>query len=132
MKMAQTTKQLQCLQKGGPFKVVDVPRPQPEPDQVLIRQHAVALNGLDWKQRDIGVLVERWPHVLGIESAGVVEAVGSDVHDLNVGDEVLAWAAGRAHAQSWGGAFQERIIMPAYLTAKKPKNLTLEQAASLP
>lgn len=120
------------MQKGGPFKIVDVPRPHPESDQVVVRQRVVALNGLDQKQRDIGVLVERWPHVLGIESAGDVEAVGTDVDNLQPGDEVLAWAAGRAHAQNWGGAFQECITMPAYLTAKKPKNLTLEQAASLP
>jgi hypothetical protein len=81
-----TTAQLQCLEKGGPFEIVHVPKPSLSPDQVLIQQRVVALNGLDWKQRDFGILVSRWPHVLGIEGAGVVEAVGSEVKSLRVGD----------------------------------------------
>ena len=87
---SETTAQLQCLQKGGPLKIAQIPKPILAPDQVLIHQRVIALNALDWKQRDFGVLVERWPHVLGIEGAGVVEAVGSDVKDLQPGDEVTA------------------------------------------
>lgn len=132
VEVPKTTAQLQCLQKGGPFEIVQVPMPEPEPDQVLIRQRVIALNGLDQKQRDIGVLVEHWPHVLGIEGAGIIEAVGSNVVDLKPGDEVTAWAAGRAHNQPWGGSFQERIVVPASFVAKRPKNISLEEAASLP
>lgn len=128
----ETTAQLQCLQKGGPFELVHIPIPRLGSDQVLIRQRVIALNGLDQKQRDIGVLVEHWPHVLGIEGAGTIEAVGSNVVNLKPGDEVLAWAAGRAHNEPWGGSFQERVVVPACFVAKKPKNISLEEAASLP
>lgn len=127
-----TSAQLQCLQQGGPFKIVQVPTPKPEADQVLIRQKVIALNGLDQKQRDFGVLVEHWPHVLGIEGAGVIEAVGANVVDLKPGDEVTALAAGRAHNEPWGGSFQERVVVPACYVAKKPRNISLEEAASFP
>jgi NADPH:quinone reductase-like Zn-dependent oxidoreductase len=120
------------MQKGGPFKVVAVPVPVPKPDQILVLQKAIALNDLDRKQRDIGILIEEWPHVLGIEGAGVVEAVGSDVSNFRPGDEVLCLAGGEAHGEKWGGAYQERYVMPVSLVAKKPRNISIEEAASLP
>ena len=127
---AEMTAQLQCMQQGGPFKIMRVPKPALAPDEVLIRQRVIALNLIDAKQRDLGILISRWPHVLGIEGAGVIETVGSDVRDLKPGDEVLAWEAGGTF--SWGGAFQERVAVPASFVAKKPKNITLNEAASLP
>ncbi|MCJ1389926.1 hypothetical protein MMC18_002783 [Xylographa bjoerkii] len=120
---AETTAQLQCMQQGGPFKVVHVPKPALAPEEVLVRQRVIALNLVDTKMRDLGILVPRWPHVLGIEGAGVIEAVGSEVRDLQPGDEVAGWE---------GGAFQERVAVPAHFLAKKPKNIKLEEAASLP
>jgi NADPH:quinone reductase-like Zn-dependent oxidoreductase len=129
---AEMTAQLQCEQQGGPFKIVHVPKPALAPDEVLIRQRVIALNLIDVKQRDTGVLVPRWPHVLGIEGAGVIEAIGSEVHDLQTGDEVAAWEGSGAYKVSWGGAFQERVAVPAFFVAKKPKNISLEEAASLP
>lgn len=120
------------MQKGGPFQVVQVPKPSVKPDQVLIRQEFVGLNGLDWKQRDSGLFIDSWPHVLGVEGAGVIEAVGSDIKHLQPGDEVTAWEVGMAHSEDWGGAYQEHLVMPANYVAKKPSNIRLEQAASLP
>ncbi len=129
---AETTAQLQYMQQGGPFKIVHVPMPVLAPEEVLIRQRVIALNLVDAKQRDLGLLIPRWPHVLGIEGAGIIEAVGSEVRGLQPGDEVLGWEAGGAHELSWGGAFQERVVMPASFVAKRPKNISLEEAASLP
>ncbi|OCK73858.1 putative quinone oxidoreductase [Lepidopterella palustris CBS 459.81] len=129
---AETTAQLQYMQKGGPFKIVHVPKPTLAPGEVLIRQRVIAFNLVDVKQRDLGVLVPRWPHVLGIEGAGIIESVGSDVRDLQPGDEVAGVQGGGAHDVSWGGAFQERVAVPAPFVAKKPKNISLKEAASLP
>ena len=128
----ETTAQLQCMQKGGPFKIVDVPIPTLAPDQVLIRQHVIALNLVDVKQRDLGIVLSHWPRLLGLEGSGVIETVGSEVHDLQLGAEVMAWEPGRPYVDSWGGAFQELVAVPAFLVAKKPKNISLEEAASLP
>ena len=129
---AEMTAQLQCMQQGGPFKIVHVPKPALALDEVLIRQRVIALNLVDAKQRDLGILIRHWPRVLGIEGAGVIEAVGSEVRDLQPGDEVAGWEGSGAHLVSWGGAFQERVAVPAHFVAKKPKNISLEQAASLP
>lgn len=129
----QTYSQLQCIKQGGPFEVVQAVKPAKlEPDQVLVRQTVIALNGLDWKQRDFGILVETWPHVLGIEGAGVVDSVGSKVQRLQPGDEVMCWASGMAHGATWGGAYQEYIVMPACYVAKRPGNISMTEAASLP
>lgn len=130
--LGETTAQLQCMQKGGPFQIIQVPRPSLKPDQVLIRQVFVGLNGLDWKQRDSGMFIPRWPHVLGVEGAGVIEEVGSEVKHLQPGDEVAAWEVGVAAGEEWGGAYQEHLVMPVCYVAKKPSNISLEQAASLP
>lgn len=126
------TVQLQCMQRGGPFKLVEAPKQSLTPDKVLIRQRVIAFNLIDVKQRDFGILVPRWPHVLGIEGAGIVEAVGSDVRDIQPGDEVMAWESGALDGYSWGGAFQKHVAVPAIHVSKKPKNISLEEAASLP
>ena len=120
------------MQQGGPLKVVHVPRTEPAAGEVLVRQRVIAFNLIDVKQRDLGLLVTRWPRVLGVEGAGIVEKVASDVHDLQVGDEVAGWEGGGAHEASWGGAYQERVAVPAGLLTRKPKNISLEEAASLP
>lgn len=126
---SQTTSKLLLLQKGGPFEVRKEPQHSVKPDQVLIRQRAIALNGLDLLQRDLGVNIPSWPYVLGVEGAGIIEAVGSEVKDFQIDDEVLAW---ELSVEGWGGAYQEHVVVPARFVAKRPKNLTLEQAASLP
>jgi NADPH:quinone reductase-like Zn-dependent oxidoreductase len=128
----ETTAQLQCMQKGGPFQIVHVPKPALAPGEVLVRQHVIALNGIDAKQRDLGLAIPHWPRVLGIEGAGVIEAVGAKVRDFQPGDEVTGWMGSGANEDIWGGAYQERVAVQAYFVAKKPKNISLEEAASLP
>lgn len=130
--MAETNAQLQLLQKGGPFKLVQAPMPTTGPGDVLIRQRVIAFNPLDVKMRDYGFGVQQWPGVLGTEGAGVVEAVGSDVRHLQPGDEVGAWEFGPDSEGAAGGGFQEVLAIPGHFVVKKPKNISLEEAASLP
>lgn len=130
--MVETTAQLQLLQKGGPFRIAQVRKPTPAPDEVLIRQRVIAFNLVDAKQRDHGLGITNFPRVLGVEGAGIVEAAGSDVRHVLPGDEVAAWEGSGALADVWGGAFQERVAVPGYLVARKPSNISLEEAASLP
>jgi NADPH:quinone reductase-like Zn-dependent oxidoreductase len=123
-----TVQQLQLPQRGERLTVVSVERPTPSPDEVCIRAKAVALNPLDWKNRAFGIVVPAWPAVLGVDGAGIVEAVGDAVKDFKVGDEVLSLCGMAARA----GAFQEIITVPVNLVAKKPASLSFEEAASLP
>jgi NADPH:quinone reductase-like Zn-dependent oxidoreductase len=88
----------------------------------------VGLNGLDWKNRAFGIMIQAWPAVLGVDAAGVVEAVGDEVTAFQPGDEVFSLAGMEPKA----GAFQELFTVPAHFVGKKPSALTFEQAASLP
>ena len=81
------------------LKVVEVPRPEPGPGQVLVRVQAASNNPGEAKIRD-GLLAERWPSTFpsgqGSDLAGVVAAVGPDVTAFHPGDEVLGWTDNRA------------------------------------
>jgi NADPH:quinone reductase-like Zn-dependent oxidoreductase len=81
------------------LKVVDVPRPEPGPGQVLVQVKAASINPGEAKIRE-GLLAERWPSTFpsgqGSDLAGVVAAVGPDVTAFHPGDEVLGWTDNRA------------------------------------
>ncbi|MCJ1288162.1 hypothetical protein MMC26_007517 [Xylographa opegraphella] len=67
-------------QKGGPFSVGERPTPEPGPNEVLIEVKAVALNPVDYYQRDFGMPpVPVYPAVVGSDAAGIVAKVGSKV-----------------------------------------------------
>lgn len=108
--------------------MASIPKPKPGPNEVSIRLRAVALNPLDWKRLCFGFMVDRWPVVLGTDGAGIVEAVGQGVNKLKEGDEVFSLFGHDSRAAS----FQEISVVPEMFAAKKPSNLTFEEAASLP
>ncbi|KAK7417362.1 hypothetical protein QQX98_004639 [Neonectria punicea] len=126
--MANTMLQYQATQKGGPFALATVPRPQPEPTDVCIRIKAVALNPLDWKMMTRGEMVQQWPATFGLDAAGMVEQVGDLVTTFQPGDEVFALCG-------IGGktaGFQEVVTVPQHFVAKKPQSTTFEEVAALP
>ena len=108
--------------------MASIPKPNPGPNEVSIRLRAIALNPLDWKRLCFGYMIDSWPAVLGTDGAGVVEAVGQGVVKFKKGDEVLSLFGHDSRAAS----FQEISIVPEMFVAKKPMNLTFEEAASLP
>lgn len=76
--------------KGQPFRVADAPMPKPKPDHVVVKNHAIAINPVDWKVQDYGVFIQQWPTILGCDVAGEVAEVGSEVKGFKVGDRVVA------------------------------------------
>jgi hypothetical protein len=74
--MSKTVLQYQTPKQGAPLTEVSIPQPTPGPNEICIRTKAVGLNGLDWKGRDFGVMVQSWPAVLGIDAAGIIDSVG--------------------------------------------------------
>jgi len=108
----------------------DTPDPEPRQDDVLVQIHAAGVNQLDSKIRNgefKSFLRYRLPLILGHDVAGVVVRVGSRVRQFKPGDEVYARPAdGRI------GAFAELIAITEADVAKKPKALTMEEAASIP
>src|SRR5438874_3192127 len=108
----------------------EMPEPEVRDDDVLVQVHAASLNQLDSKIRDGEfklILPYRLPLILGNDLAGVVVRVGSNVRRFKAGDEVYA----RPH-QDRIGTFAEFIAMNESDVALKPKNLTMEEAASIP
>jgi len=115
----------------GPFTVVDLSRPTPIGNQVLVRIHAAGINPLDTKIRAGSATHARQPlpAVLGLDMAGTAEAVGPEVTAFRRGDEVYGMVGGVGGLQ---GTLAEYILVNADLLALKPKSLTMREAAALP
>src|SRR5438552_15364863 len=108
----------------------EMPDPELRDDDVLVQIHAAGVNLLDSNIRDGEIkliLPYRLPVILGNDVAGVVVRVGSKARRFKPGDAVYA----RPH-QDRIGTFAEFIAMDEADVALKPKNLTMEQAASIP
>ena len=116
---------------NGPFREVEMAKPQPSHDQVLIKVHACGVNPLDIKIRagEAAHAKQPLPQVLGLDMAGVVEAVGAGVTAFLPGDEVFGMVGGVGGLQ---GTLAEFVAADAALLAHKPKALTMRQAAALP
>jgi len=106
----------------------DVPRPEAGPGQVLVRVRAAGINALDWKLRE-GLVRDAFPlqlpAVLGIELAGVVEALGPGATRWRVGDRVMGPLAGI-------GAYAEFAAVDEAKLARTPDGLDDVHAAALP
>lgn len=112
--------------------LAEVPRPKVGPGEVLLRVRAAAVNPVDWKVMSGGLdplMDTRFPVVPGWDVAGVVEQVGIDVPEYEVGDAVMAYAR---KDYVHGGTFAEFVTVPVRTSALKPSSLTWEQAAGLP
>jgi len=116
--------------KKGQLRAADLPEPQVQDSDVLIEVHATAVNLLDSKLRDGEfklILPYRTPFALGHDVAGVVIGVGPRVRQFKLGDEVYA-----RPDDFRIGTFAERIAVREDSVALKPKNLSMEEAASIP
>ena len=116
--------------KQGALRLADVPAPELRDDDVMVRAHATAVNLLDSKVRDGEFklfLPYRPPFILGHDVAGIVTRVGPNVRRFKAGDEV--YARPRDHRV---GTFAEFIAVNEADVALKPKNISMEEAASIP
>jgi NADPH:quinone reductase len=126
-----TMKALVVSQYDGPLELVTLDRPQAQAGQVLVRIHSAGLNPLDVKIRagKAAHAKHPLPLVLGIDMAGVVEAVGAGVSEFAPGDEVYGTTGGVGGIQ---GSLAEYAAVDADLLARKPANLSMREAAALP
>jgi NADPH:quinone reductase-like Zn-dependent oxidoreductase len=116
---------------NAPFQRVDVPPPVPGPGEALVRIHASGVNPLDAKIRAgaAGHARHPLPAILGIDLAGVIEAVGAQVTRFQPGDEVYGMTGGVGGVP---GSLAEYAAVDAELLAIKPARLTMREAAALP
>lgn len=127
---------------GGPdvVELADVPKPVPRDNEVLVRIRATTVTSGDWRVRTLCVptglgLVARLAFglnrprqpIMGSELAGTIAAVGKDVTRYRVGDEVFGFPGG-----AMGCHAEYRTIPEDGRLARKPPNLSFEEAASLP
>lgn len=112
------------------LKATEMPEPVLADNDVLVQIHAAGVNPLDLKIRDGEfkmILPYRMPLIMGNDLAGVVVRVGARVQRFKPGDEVYA-----RPDDNRIGAFAEFIAIKESSLAIKPKDLTMEQAASIP
>lgn len=121
-------------QYGGPDVLTLAERPDPKvaPGEVLIRVKSAGVNPVDWKLGAgyLDAMMEaRFPIIPGWDVSGVVEAVGLDVHEYRVGDEVVGYAR-----KDWvaNGTYAELVAANVRHIAAKPRALDWNEAAGLP
>ena len=120
-----TSRAIRIDQHGGPeqLKLVQVNVGEPAAGEIRIRHHAVGLNFIDVYQRS-GLYQMPMPLQLGMEAAGVVEAVGAGVTHLKVGDRA-------AYASQPPGSYCDLRVMPAKCVCKLPDVISFETGAAM-
>jgi NADPH2:quinone reductase len=116
-------KAIRVHEYGGPERLSyeDLPQPEPGSGEARVKLAAAGVNFIDVYQRS-GQYKGSLPFTLGTEGAGVVEAVGADVSDLQVGDRV-------AYAMH-PGSYAEQVVVPAWKLVPVPEQIELETAAA--
>ena len=116
---------VQIDQPGGPevMKLVDLPVGEPGPGQVRIRHEAIGLNFIDVYQRT-GLYKLPMPLTLGMEGAGVIEAVGEGVTHLKVGDRA-------AYASNPPGSYSQARVLPALAVCRLPESIGFDTGAAM-
>jgi NADPH:quinone reductase-like Zn-dependent oxidoreductase len=125
-----------CTQYGSPetLRYKEVERPIPKEDQALVKIHAASLNAADFEtlrgEFVVRIASPRRPmyKILGSDFAGRIEAIGRNVRQFQVGDEIwgdLSFPLGYS-------TFAEYVCVPVQALRLKPVNMTFEQAAAMP
>ncbi len=119
------SKAIKMMQVGGPevLQWVDIEVAAPGPDEVRVVHEAIGLNFIDVYFRK-GVYPQPLPGWLGMEAAGVIESVGSNVKHVKVGDRV-------AYAGKPAGAYSQVRVMPAEIVVKLPDAISFEMGAAM-
>jgi NADPH2:quinone reductase len=123
LRIQSPMKAVQVAQSGEPevLQVVDLPIPQPKPNEAVVKVSAAGVNFIDIYQRE-GRYKVPLPFIIGQEGAGVVTSVGSEVKDVKPGDRV-AWT-------SILGSYAEHVAVPASRLVRIPQGVTDQQAAA--
>jgi len=125
---------------GTPLEMVELPTPEPRAREVRVAVHTIGVNPVDWKMRTSGPLRlaarlvralrgPRGPIVLGVDFAGVVEAVGAKVEGLAVGDRVVG---GTNFARGQRGSYADTVVVRPDQLAVVPEQVPLDVAGALP
>ncbi|OGM40596.1 putative MFS transporter [Aspergillus bombycis] len=134
-----------------PLEVREAPYPSPDPGTIVVRNHAVAINPIDWKLQNFEILPLKYPFILGVDVAGEVIAVGSGVTNFTLGQRVIGCVVPNPLESSYNqtnkhcrhcknlangdnrySGFQDFTVLSATLAAPLPPSISYEKAVVLP
>ncbi|MCI3926879.1 zinc-binding dehydrogenase [Paenibacillus sp. TRM 82003] len=129
MSMTTTMRALLLDRPGAPgtLRVGEIEKPEPGPGDVRVRIYAASLNPADYKIMNGGLPTWEYPHIPGLDGAGVVDAVGAGVDESRIGERVYFHAD-----MTKRGALAEFAIAKAHVVAPIPEGVSFEEAASIP
>ncbi|KAE8414147.1 chaperonin 10-like protein [Aspergillus pseudocaelatus] len=133
--MSASNSAVWLLEAGGQFVVKEAPLPTPGPDEVLIKNKAVAVNPMDWKIQVYGPHLpfpKKYPFILGADIAGEIYEVGQDVTTFKKGDRVMGGANWFLNNEIRDSGFQNYTICKATLAAPLPDTMSFESGSVLP
>lgn len=122
--------------RGEPMRLVELPTPEPAPGAVRVAVRAIGVNPVDWKMREMGPLrlAARAigpppPVVVGVDFAGVVDAVGAGVRELRVGARVVG---GTDFSRRQRGSYADTVLVRPDQLCALPDAVDFETAGALP
>jgi NADPH:quinone reductase-like Zn-dependent oxidoreductase len=122
--------------KSERLEIVELATPEPRPDEVRVAVKAIGVNPVDWKMREMGplrlaarIIGPPPPIVVGVDFAGVVEAIGARVADVRVGDRVVG---GTDFQRGQRGSYADTVLVRPDQVAKLPDGVDFETAGALP
>ena len=123
--------------KVKPLAVKEAPYTPPGEHEIVVKNHAVAINPVDWFKQYVGNMLLSWikyPAILGGDVAGEVYEVGKGVTRFRVGDRVLAHAVGidEKRNRASEGAFQQYTVIRDNLASPIPDSMSYEKACVIP
>jgi NADPH:quinone reductase-like Zn-dependent oxidoreductase len=118
---------------GLPLEIAPAAASIPDANEILVRNHAIAINPVDWILQDVAIFPWLdYPAILGSDVAGEVVAIGADVDGFRIGDRVLGQAVGATTNRPAHGAFQDFTLVLSNMAARIPASLSYVDAAVLP
>jgi NADPH2:quinone reductase len=129
MKRGTEMKALLLAEKGlwEEMKLHEVNKPAPEKGEVMVKVYAVGLNPVDYKLGQNGRTEWSYPHILGLDIAGIIEQVGEEVSGWQKGDRVVY------HGDlTKKGGFAEYAMTTAHTISRIPESISFEEAAAIP
>jgi len=130
--MASNTAAWIMAAKARPFEIKPAPLGNPGEGQILIKNHALAINPIDSKLQELAIYPLEYPTILGEDVAGEVQEVGPNVTRFNKGDRVIGLAAGFNTKRNEEKAFQAYTILEANLTSTIPDGISFERGVVMP
>lgn len=130
--MASNTAAWITAPKARPFEIKPAPMGEPQDSEILIQNHAIAINPIDGKLQALAIYPLNYPSILGEDVAGTVVAVGPNATRFKKGDRVIGTTAGFGTKRDEEKAFQAYSILKSNMACEIPDDLSFEHAVVLP